>query len=809
MSTDGILRFQNTKKATFVGPTSNISFDTVNSSLGIGVTGDDVPSSNLYITGNAYVSSNLALGGVLTMGTVNVVARHSLQAVTEVGNATSVTTEFTNPTTSLVASGNVEVAKELTVSGNAEVGTANLFVDTVNSRVGIGTTEPSGQLELVGDSTTQEYPPGPMNDYDTLIPGHGIFKVYSSSDYGQTPYRSWNAFDKTIISGSNGWASKDNSWLNDGTTTPVSSLAANFGGTDCHWIALQLPYAIKPTLVTLQARNDGQVPGEVPAEGRIYGSRDGVTWNQIRTYDIRTEVGTLQPSTNNTAISITLNTNEYYTHLLLTVDERYGGSGTTARWTAIGELRYFGTPGPTTLDKGSLSLTRSLDVPRISRYDVDTETPRPEKLMVDFDTTVNSSPTDISGNGNHGTFLSNASYSSPDKAFKFDGSGDAIYLAKDTNLPTGDAIYTLSCWLKLDSTQTSIDQSILYFGSAWAANELAGMRIVGGNKVGGDIGSTQYHTTNAVIVPERWYHIVVVKRGTGVTPAQGASDSYMRIYVDGVQITNITKNGSDRTQGIGVVDRISIGSSFSGNVGSFNESVNGCISKPQIWNVALETSEVQKLYRLGRTGRSMVITDTAVGIGKAPEAQLDVKGTVAVRGNLTAFDRVGVGTTSPTTNLDVNGSFKVNGPHSYSGRPVAVVGRAVAPSGRSYLGVYTFNAVLYNDGNIYSTSNGRFTIPTGWDGYYLLAFTGLGGVNETAPNTRWRVNGGDLQWGGAHVNLGSGVNFGTANARLGLSTSLVYYLNANDYVQLAVVHGSLYGDATVHSTATVMYLGGN
>lgn len=150
MSTDGILRFQNTKKATFVGPTSNISFDTVNSSLGIGVTGDDVPSSNLYITGNAYVSSNLALGGVLTMGTVNVVARHSLQAVTEIGNTTSLTTEFTNPTTSLVASGNVEVGKELTVSGNVEVGTANLFVDTVSGRVGVGTTNPSSQLELYG-----------------------------------------------------------------------------------------------------------------------------------------------------------------------------------------------------------------------------------------------------------------------------------------------------------------------------------------------------------------------------------------------------------------------------------------------------------------------------------------------------------------------------------------------------------------------------------------------------------------------------------------------------------------------------------
>ena len=47
------------------------------------------------------------------------------------------------------------------------------------------------------------------------------------------------------------------------------------------------------------------------------------------------------------------------------------------------------------------------------------------------------------------------------------------------------------------------------------------------------------------------------------------------------------------------------------------------------WLTALEPSEVKKLYNLGRTGRSMVISDTAVGIGKVPEAQLDVRGTIS------------------------------------------------------------------------------------------------------------------------------------------------------------------------------------
>lgn len=121
MSTDGILEYQGTKRVLFRGDTSNIVFDTRTTSLGIGVTGSNNPSSNLYITGNAYVSSNLEIGGVMTMGVVNVAARHNLQAVTDMGNVTTHTVEFTNPTTSLVATGNVEVAKELTVSGNVEI----------------------------------------------------------------------------------------------------------------------------------------------------------------------------------------------------------------------------------------------------------------------------------------------------------------------------------------------------------------------------------------------------------------------------------------------------------------------------------------------------------------------------------------------------------------------------------------------------------------------------------------------------------------------------------------------------------------
>ena len=88
----------------------------------------------------------------MTLNNFSVSTTTSLQQATNTGNVTTNTVEFTNPTTSLVASGNVGVGGELTVSGNVEVGTANLFVDTVSGNVGIGTTSPAYTLDVHGTS---------------------------------------------------------------------------------------------------------------------------------------------------------------------------------------------------------------------------------------------------------------------------------------------------------------------------------------------------------------------------------------------------------------------------------------------------------------------------------------------------------------------------------------------------------------------------------------------------------------------------------------------------------------------------------
>jgi len=109
-TTDNTVQFLNTTTAL-----------TTTGRVGIGTT---TPDANLHVNGNAFVSSNLALGGVLSMGTVNVVARHTLSAITATGNLTPHTVIFDHPTTAFVTTG-----------GN----------------VGIGTSTPGYDLDVLGD----------------------------------------------------------------------------------------------------------------------------------------------------------------------------------------------------------------------------------------------------------------------------------------------------------------------------------------------------------------------------------------------------------------------------------------------------------------------------------------------------------------------------------------------------------------------------------------------------------------------------------------------------------------------------------
>ena len=314
MSTDGILEYQGTKRVLFRGDTSNIVFDTRTTSLGIGVTGSNNPSSNLYITGNAYVSSNLAIGGVMTMGVVNVAARHNLQAVTDMGNVTTHTVEFTNPTTSIVASGNVEV------NGNF-VGSVN-FLDETNA--------------------VEQFPPAPLSSYNYYVVDHGYFKTSASSTYPNTT--AFNAFNNMTSTSSTNylhWSENDpgnyttgGAW-NGGTSTAITT--TNVGGTNRygHWLQIEFPYKIKYSYSAIQGPYHHV--GRHPHTGCIAGSNDltGV-WTALDDFSNKTRTG------GNDFITYTPGTapTQYFKYFRLVIEQMGSSSGIHS---GIDQWNIFGT----------------------------------------------------------------------------------------------------------------------------------------------------------------------------------------------------------------------------------------------------------------------------------------------------------------------------------------------------------------------------------------------------------------------------------------------------------------------------------
>jgi hypothetical protein len=132
MAANGILNFRGANKTTFVGASSNIVLDNVISSLGVGV---DVngPTSNLHVVGNAYVSTDVTIAGNI-----------DFQTITQNGSPFS--GGGGSGTSPWVTSGN-DISYS---SGNVAVDTNTLFVDSINNRVGIGTSTPAGALDVFG-----------------------------------------------------------------------------------------------------------------------------------------------------------------------------------------------------------------------------------------------------------------------------------------------------------------------------------------------------------------------------------------------------------------------------------------------------------------------------------------------------------------------------------------------------------------------------------------------------------------------------------------------------------------------------------
>ena len=145
----------------------------------------------------------------------------------------------------------------------------------------------------------------------------------------------------------------------------------------------------------------------------------------------------------------------------------------------------------------------------------------------------------------------------------------------------------------------------------------------------------------------------------------------------------------------------------------------------------------------------------------------------------------------------ITGDCNMIGAQSYPNTPMAMVARS---AGRVYANnTYVCNVTGYNRGSCYNTSNGRFTAPVGFPGYYLCMYNGLGGHLDTGPNTRWYRNGSVFNWGAAHVN-------NNCSSRHGMTAMCIVQLDVGDYIELRLVTSSLYGSGQRHGTFCYKYI---
>ena len=214
------------------------------------ITNDLSQELTVNVIGNVVTQNNLSVGGTFKINTITAASSHSLAAVSNVGNTTSNVIQFTNPETSLVATGNVEVGGELVVSGNATVAkeltvtgnttvSSNLTVSgnaTVSSNLTVsGNAEVANDLNLSGLLTVGSYANAPSTTingsmyYDTSV---NKLQLYADNQWGSISGGSSSGanyyLDRTYASS---YASTTN-WVNGQHDVVVYSVETNISDTN-------------------------------------------------------------------------------------------------------------------------------------------------------------------------------------------------------------------------------------------------------------------------------------------------------------------------------------------------------------------------------------------------------------------------------------------------------------------------------------------------------------------------------------------------------------------------------------------------
>jgi hypothetical protein len=591
-----------------------------------------------------------------------------------------------------------------------EFGRAKSSMTLQKGRLGIGTTEPEGRLAVADepDPTTyglQEFPPKPLSDsLITHIEGHGIFKVYASVSRTGTN-GAVNLFDKKpVADGGSFWLVGNGAGYNtsSGAYEGESGTIYRLGSETStgQYVTLEMPYPIKLEKYSVGPRSGSNY--QTPKDWELWGSNDGLSWTKLHNVIGNAEY----------VVSVTYDAPQtnYYRHFGFVVTRTImTGAPSGYDYVSVGELKLFGTREQVTkqsvLHDGQLTLTKSLNVPRIGpALDAD-DTPRRDRLVVEYNTSTN--PTfegavrDTSGRGNDGVMIG-SSYSTTDKSLSLTNSptGTASvatsYITRQSlgNKESGNFHHSVSLWFKMTTGVSSAYRTIFEIGPHPRVDgkDIALYVTSASTTPFGFASGGNTLLSSGSALAGQVYHIVIVYDGV---------KKYL--YIDGVLNNSAAYTSFDGVQNM----TMQIGRNNHANA---NEGIDGSISNFKMYvGHALEPSEVKTLYDMGRCdeGHHMVnFSKTRVGIGlgdgEAPRGALDVRG-------------------------DIHGAC-----------PVYFCVRCSSNAGA---GIIPWDDVLISRGGGFNSGNGIFTVPL--SGVYSFSYALRERNSDANLSTHLQINGVD------------------------------------------------------------------
>src|SRR6056300_850243 len=478
-----------------------------------------------------------------------------------------------------------------------EFGRVKSSMTLQKGRLGIGTDEPEGRLAVLDEPhNLEEFPPRAMTDYKTYFEGHGEFCVSASSEYTTSPRLTWKAFNKSSENIDDGWMHSVGGYTgtSSGTaagTTPTYNGTQSLGGIGGDWISLEFPYKVKLNGFKITSYHVGSSFRGLN-DGFLLGRNDkNSEWTRVQEItNLYAVYGVRDAAQLSAEISFT--NDDYYNEYALIATSTTGET----IWTAM-ELKYFGTreQGQSVLHDGQLTLTKSLNVPRIGpALDAD-DTPRRDRLVVEYNTSTN--PTfegavrDTSGRGNDGVFVGGASYDANEKALVFDGTDDYTRSCILTNM-SGDKAVSYSVWIK---AHTLVNTMIVALGEAgvYGTNGKTGGIFMGSD---GTLYNTVYGNgiqVSGAITTGKWIHIVATK-----IPGGSGIDT-QTLYVNGLKPSQ--SNWGTPGTSLSLDDPvITLGASP-----TLSQYFNGFISNFKLYDTGLTAEEVKTLYDMGRCSNAI------------------------------------------------------------------------------------------------------------------------------------------------------------------------------------------------------------